>query len=108
MADRPKLDKLEKAEFQAIFRGDRPGKAPCQWCGGLHQRGDWMPPGPAEAPPGFRWQAACPRVRKMEFHANGNLISVTFADRWDETGVVFPEDAFDPDSGDGDEGAADA
>jgi len=97
--DRPALSKLEKTAFQQIFRGEIPGKSPCQWCGGLHQRGDWLPPGPAgDAPAGFRWQAACPRVRKMEFHPNGNLISVEFAGgRWDESGVVFPEDAFDPD-----------
>lgn len=94
--DRPKLTELEKTAFQQIFRGEVAGKAPCQWCGGLHQRGDWMPPGPAsEAPPGFRWQAACPRIAAMEFHANGNLTSVTFLPKWDESGVVFPEDAFD-------------
>jgi len=32
----------------------------------------------------------------MDFHANGNLVSVTFWSKWDESGVVFPEDAFDP------------
>jgi hypothetical protein len=98
--DRPNLTLLEKTAFQQVFRGEVPGKAPCQWCGGLHQRGDWIPPGPvSEASAGFRWQAACPRVRRMEFHPNGNLISITFAEgRWDESGVVFPEDAFDPGS----------
>lgn len=105
--DRPKLTPLEKAEFQAIFRGDRPGKAPCQWCGGWHQRGNWAPSGPREdVPAGVTWGAACPRVRRMEFHPNGNLISITFAEgRWDESGVVFPEDAFDPDGDDEEPGA---
>ncbi|HEV2375783.1 MAG TPA: hypothetical protein VGS19_26905, partial [Streptosporangiaceae bacterium] len=73
------------------------GSFPCQWCGGLHQRGKWAPPPPgAEVPVGVRWGAACPRVRKMEFHPNSNLVSIEFWGKWDESGVVFPEDAFDP------------
>ena len=95
--ERPRLTPLEKASAQQVFRGEVPGKFPCQWCGGLHQRGDWAPPGPGVEPPvGVRWNAACPRVAAMNFHPNGNLISVTFWGKWDESGVVFPEDAFDP------------
>lgn len=95
--DRPRLTPLEKVTAQQVYRGEVQGKFPCQWCGGLHQRGDWAPAPPGVEPPvGVRWNAACPRVRKMDFHPNGNLISVTFAEgRWDESGVVFPEDAFD-------------
>lgn len=93
------MSALHKASAQAIFRGEDPGNAPCQWCGGLHFRGATPPalaPG-LEFPVGVKWNAACPRIRKMEFHANGNLTSVEFFQEWDESGVVFPEDAFDPD-----------
>lgn len=103
--DRPSLTRQEKADYQKVFRGEIPGSAPCQWCGGLHQRGNWAPAGPGqEAPAGVRWNAACPRVRKMEFHPNSNLISIEFWNKWDESGVVFPEDAFDP-GDDGEPGA---
>lgn len=95
--DRPRLTPLEKTAAQQIFRGEIPAKSPCQWCGGLHQRGDWAPAAPGqEMPVGVKWNAACPRVAKMDFHPNSNLISVTFWGKWDESGVVFPEDAFDP------------
>jgi hypothetical protein len=92
----PKLTQAEKVAAQAVFRGEEPGKAPCQWCGGLHVRTLLASPPPgASLPPGLAYGVACPRIRKLEFHANGNLTSVTFADEWDESGVVFPEDAFD-------------
>jgi hypothetical protein len=67
------LTKAEKADARTLFEA---GTA-CQHCGGLHQR-------------------ACPRVKRQEFHPNGNLIAVEFWDKWDESGVVFPEDAYDP------------
>jgi hypothetical protein len=96
--DRPRLTAPEKADYQKVFRGEIEGSAPCQWCGGLHQRGRWAPPATrtVELPAGIRWGAACPRVAKMDFHPNGNLVSITFWGKWDESGVVFPEDAFDP------------
>jgi len=34
-------------------------------------------------PVGVKWNAACPRVAKMDFHPNSNLISVTFWGKWD-------------------------
>ena len=68
------LTAVEKRDAQEIFqRGDA-----CEWCGGLHKR-------------------ACPRVRRIEKHPNGNVIAVEFWEKWDETGVIFPEDAYDPD-----------
>jgi hypothetical protein len=91
-ADRPKLTAEEKAGFRAVFRGDVAGRPPCQWCGGLHQRGETGKDGP-----GFTAGAACPRIRRLEWHPNSNLISVEFADKYDESGIVFPEDAFDDD-----------
>jgi hypothetical protein len=95
----PKLTKAEKADAQAIFRGEAPGKAPCQWCGGLHVRTLLQPaPGPgAPLALGVQHEAACPRVKRLEFHPNTNLVSVEFWKRYDETGIVWPEDAFDPD-----------
>jgi hypothetical protein len=47
----------------------------CDHCAGVHAR-------------------ACPRVRKLEFHENGRLKSVTFWARgqWSEDGILWPED----------------
>lgn len=74
------LTRAEKAEARQVFAE---GKA-CGDCGGIHQR-------------------ACPRVREKEYHPNGNLVRVRYFRTFDDTGVIWPEDAFDP--GD-DEGAA--
>ncbi len=83
--DRPRLTALEKTAAQAIFRGEVQGKAPCPDCGGIHER-------------------ACPRVKEKEFHPNGNLVRVRYFRSYDDTGVIWPEDAFDPSD---DEGTAD-
>jgi hypothetical protein len=96
-----RLSRDEKRAAQAAFRGEEPGKGPCQWCGGLHVRTLLQPPAPSGASPpvGVQYEAACPRVRKLEFHANSNLVSVEFFGVYDETGIVFPEDAFDDEDG---------
>ena len=90
------LTRQEKLEAQAIFRGEVPGKAPCQWCGGLHVRTLLQSAPPAGAALGVQHEAACPRVKRLEFHPNTNLVSVEFWKRYDESGIVWPEDAFDP------------
>lgn len=73
------LTRQQKLEAQQIFAE---GKA-CGDCGGIHQR-------------------ACPRVREKEFHPNGNLVRVRYFRSFDDTGVIWPEDAFDDDDpGDG-------
>ena len=100
------LSRDGKLAAQRAFRGELPGKYPCQWCGGLHVRTLLQPaPVPGSSLPlGVQHEAACPRVRKLEFHPNGNLVSVEFSRQWDESGVVFPEDAFDdedPEDADG-------
>ena len=81
------LTKQEKSDAQAIFttRPDRP----CEFCGGYHLR-----QGDAGSVP-----KVCPRIKRMVFHPNGNLIEVEYWQhgQWDETGVIWPEDAFDPD-----------
>ena len=69
----PKLTKIEKTAAQQIF-GEGKG---CEHCGGIHQR-------------------ACPRIKRKAFHPNGNLIEVEYWPEYDETGVIWPEDAFDP------------
>ena len=95
------LTPAEKRQAQAIFaeaeqqalasaqqsgedslRGLIPLGGPCRWCGGLHKR-------------------ACNRVRKLEWAPNGNLLSAEFWPRWDQPGTVWPEDAFDPEDGEG-------
>ena len=72
------LTKAEKQEAQAVFAA---GNA-CTDCGGIHQR-------------------ACPRIKRRAFHPNGNVIEVEYWRKYDPTGVIFPEDAFDPEDGEG-------
>lgn len=81
----------EKRDAQAIFRGEVPGKTACEDCGGLHQR-------------------ACPRIKRQVWVGQGsgagNRTEVEYwPPGWDDTGVIWPEDAFDP-SDDEPEGAA--
>ena len=83
--DRPPLTKLEKLTAQQIFRGEVQGKAPCEDCGGLHQR-------------------ACPRIRRQVWIGQGSgagtRIEVEYWRTYDDTGVIWPEDAFAPDDDD--------
>ena len=62
----------QKAEAQQAFAE---GKA-CGDCGGLHQR-------------------ACPRVKRKAFHPNGNVIEVEYRDKFDDSAIIWPEDAYD-------------
>ena len=39
--------------------------------------------------------APAPRKR-LELHPNGNRIGVTYFSEFDDTGIVWPEDAYDP------------
>ena len=40
-------------------------------------------------------------MKRIERHPNGNITAVSYFSKWDESGVVFPEDAYDPDDGEG-------
>lgn len=68
------LTPQQKRDAQQIFAE---GKA-CPDCGGIHQR-------------------ACPRIKRLELHPNGNRIGVTYFKSFDDTGVIWPDDAYDPD-----------
>jgi len=68
------LTRQQKLDAQVIFAA---GEA-CTDCGGIHKR-------------------ACPRVKRKVFHPNGNLIEVEYRDKFDDSAIVWPEDAFDPD-----------
>jgi hypothetical protein len=69
----PPLTDAEKADARVMFEAG----AACEHCGGLHKR-------------------ACPRIRRVDKHPNGNVISISFWRKWDESSVIFPEDAYDP------------
>ena len=79
------LSRAEKADARALFEA---GGA-CPHCGGLHKR-------------------ACPRVRRLVVArtgpGDGQWTDVEYwPDGWDDTGVIWPEDAYDTD--DAEEGA---
>jgi len=81
------LTRQQKLDAQAIFRGEVPGKGPCEDCGGIHQR-------------------ACGRVRRQVWlrtgAGDGQRTEVEYWRTWDDAGVIWPEDAFDPDQEDAD------
>lgn len=74
MAD---LTPEQKAELRKVFRAV-PDEA-CRWCGGFHLR-------------------ACGRVKRQVFVGQGagagNLVEVEFWKKWDDSEVIYPEDAF--------------
>ena len=72
------LTRQEKLDAQAIFAA---GEA-CEHCGGIHKR-------------------ACPRVKRIEKLGNGNVTAVEYFSKYDESGILWPEDAWDPDSDEG-------
>ena len=41
-------------------------------------------------------------MKRIERHPNGNLIAVTYFRKWDESGIIWPEDAYDPEDGSAD------
>lgn len=77
------LTPAQKRDAQQIFAD---GKA-CGDCGGIHQR-------------------ACPRIRRQVWIGQGSgagtRTEVEYWRTWDDTGIIWPEDAFDPDDGEGD------
>ena len=80
----PKLTRAEKADAQAIFAA---GEA-CEDCGGIHKR-------------------ACPRVKRQVWlrtgPGDGQRTEVEYWRTWDDTGIIWPEDAFDDDPEDASE-----
>jgi len=77
------LTAAQKREAQQIF-ADR--KA-CGDCGGIHQR-------------------ACPRVKRQVWLRTGagagERVEVEYWRTYPDDGIIWPEDAFDPDEGDAD------
>ena len=73
------LTRQEKIDAQAIFAA---GNA-CADCGGLHQR-------------------ACPRVKRQVWLRTGagagERTEVEYWQTWDDSSVIWPEDAYDPES----------
>lgn len=76
------LTKAQKRDAQQIFAE---GKA-CGDCGGIHQR-------------------ACPRIRRQTWIGQGSgagaRTEVEYWRTYDDTGVIWPEDAFDDEDTDG-------
>jgi len=76
------LTREQKLEAQSAFTE---GKA-CEDCGGLHQR-------------------ACPRVRRQVWLRTGagagQRVEVEYWRAWPRKGVIFPDDAYDPEDSEG-------
>jgi hypothetical protein len=76
------LTRQEKRDAQAAFAD---GKA-CEDCGGIHPR-------------------ACPRVKRQVWlrsgPGDGQRTEVEYWGTYDQTGIIWPEDAYDPSEEDG-------
>lgn len=70
------LTEGEKVLLRQVFP-DRPATS-CEDCGGYHLR-------------------ACPRIKRQEWHPNGNRISVEYWPAWDTSETIWPEDVFEED-----------
>ena len=77
------LTPAQKRDAQDIFAA---GNA-CGDCGGIHQR-------------------ACPRIRRQVWIGQGagagNRTEVEYWKEFDQTGIIWPEDAYDPEDGSAD------
>jgi hypothetical protein len=83
-----KLTREERDTIRAagILDGD-----PCPDCGGYHLRGV-----PTKETP-LQQMRSCPRVKRKVWHPNGNLIEIEFWQHnyWDDSSVIYPEDAYE-------------
>lgn len=64
--------------LKQIFQGEITGKAPCEHCGGLHQR-------------------ECGRVKRIVWHPSGERpseVEYWKDEEWDRSVVIWPEDVF--------------
>lgn len=77
-----------RADARAIFEGAVEGRSACHFCAGIHATVAGMP---------FDRQP-CPRVRRVEWHPDGTVLSVEYwpPGRW-EHDVIFPSDVYDED-----------
>lgn len=79
------LTPAEKRSAQEIFQA---GNA-CEDCGGIHKR-------------------ACPRIKRQVWIGQGSgagaRTEVEYWAEYDQTGIIWPEDAYDPEDGDGADG----
>ncbi len=76
-----------KEAAQKIFQGETDGRSACIHCAGLH---DTLAGRTADQQP-------CPRVSRVEYHANGTLAAVSYwppESGWDRH-VVFPRMVYD-------------
>jgi len=88
MAD-TEISAEERQAARLIFEGKAPsGQRPCFHCGGVHLR-------------------ACRRVKSAEWHTDGTVIKAEYwpDGAWDETGIIWPEDAYEDDESDDEEAA---
>jgi hypothetical protein len=69
----PQPDDLTPAEIAALWDAYRQRR--CGHCGAVHAR-------------------ACPRIRRLEFHPNGQIATVEFwpPGKWPQDGLMWPED----------------
>lgn len=74
------LTPQQRHDARLILEGKVSGRSACEHCGGVHLR-------------------ACRRVKQAEWHADGTLIKVWYwpDGKWDESEIVWPEDAYDDD-----------
>lgn len=80
------LSEAEIEDAKAIFEGRNDKAKACHFCAGIHNSVAGL----------YVWQQPCPRVKRVQRFANGELAEVEFWEpgRW-EQGVVFPTDVYE-------------
>lgn len=77
----------EREDARQIFEGKIEGKSACRLCAGIHAMVAGLAPE----------QQPCPRVKRLEYAATGQVLSVEFwpwNGNW-EVNVIFPQDAYE-------------
>lgn len=85
------LSDEETKEARLIFEGKNDKVKACHFCSGIHGSVAGLRP----------WDQPCPRIKRIERHANGEVAAVEFWPNGDwEDDVVFPADVYEESAAD--------
>lgn len=78
----------QRADARAIFEGAAADRSACHFCAGIHATVAGVPSN----------RQPCPRVKRVEWHPDGTVLSVEYwaPGRW-ESDVIFPADVYGDD-----------
>lgn len=82
----PRLTGEERDAAKLIFEGKVEGKTACHYCAGIH----------ATVANLAASRQPCPRIRRIEWHADGTVLNVEFwpPNEWADENTIFPHDVY--------------